>query len=55
MKTVVLICKSENELLKSDVDYITKKKLNETLGDCCVKLKNYDYAINYYLKMLEVI
>lgn len=54
LKSVVLICKSENQLLNiSETDYNTRKKLNETLGDCCVKLRNYEKAIHYYLTMLE--
>lgn len=54
--TVVMICQTESRLLEiSETDYSAKRSLNETLGDCCVKLKCYEKAIECYRQMLEVI
>jgi tetratricopeptide (TPR) repeat protein len=49
------MCDTEDQLLNVlDTDFITKKKLYETMGDGCVAVKNYAKALEYYRKMLEV-
>nr|CAD7197307.1 unnamed protein product [Timema douglasi] len=52
--TAVALCQAEDKLLTlSENDFVTKKKIYETLGDGCVAIKNFDKAIEYYHKMLE--
>jgi hypothetical protein len=49
------MCDVQDQLLNIlDTDFITKKKLYETMGDGCVAVKNYAKAVEYYRKMLEV-
>lgn len=49
------MCDTEDQLLNvPDTDFITKKKLYETMGDGCAAVKNYAKALEYYRKMLEV-
>jgi hypothetical protein len=49
------MCDAEEQLLNlPDTDYITKKKLYETMGDGCVAVKNYAKALEYYQMMLQV-
>jgi pentatricopeptide repeat protein len=49
------MCDAEEHLLNvPDTDFISKKKLYETMGDGCVAVKNYAKALEYYHKMLEV-
>lgn len=49
------MCYTEDALLALDTDdFVTKKKLYEKMGDGACALHNYDKAIDYYLKMLEM-
>lgn len=49
------MCYTEDALLALDSDdFVTKKNLYEKMGDGACALQNYDKAIDYYLKMLEM-
>lgn len=49
------LCKYEDELITTDsYDYAKRKVFYEKLGDAACKLTNYEKAIDYYKKMLEV-
>jgi hypothetical protein len=51
----IAMCDAEEQLLSvPDTDFVTKKKLCETMGDGCVAVKNYAKALEYYRMMLEV-
>lgn len=53
--TAVALCKTETKLCTvPDNDFATKKKLYEIMGDGSVAVKNFDRAVIYYHKMLEV-
>lgn len=53
--TVAAMCYTEDALLALDSDdFLTKKNLYEKMGDGACALQNYDKAIDYYLKMLEM-
>lgn len=53
--TVAAMCYTEDALLALDSDdYVTKKNLYEKMGDGSCALQNYEKAIDYYLKMLEM-
>lgn len=49
------MCYTEDALLALDTDdFVTKKNLYEKMGDGACALQNYEKAIDYYLKMLEM-
>lgn len=53
--SAIVMCETETKLLQTaESDYSSLKKCNETLGDCCVTLKRYQKAIEYYENMLKV-
>ncbi|PNF14178.1 Tonsoku-like protein [Cryptotermes secundus] len=54
LKLAIAMCDAEEQLQNvPDTDYITKKKLYETMGDGCVTVKNYARALEYYRMMLK--
>ncbi|CAH2242742.1 jg11900 [Pararge aegeria aegeria] len=54
LKVVAAMCYTEDLLISMDPsDHVTFKKLYEKLGDGACHLRNYDSAVEYYLKMLD--